>query len=311
MFGRKPRVKCFYAEQSAGAYAGRADLGYRLVPVDRIVGSVGRCHELDARFQPLSLTRARRQRLERIRRLVDEGAILPPVELYKLRDEYYVIDGNHRVAVAKENGQVEIDAHVIELLPGGTRPEDRLYLARRAFVGETGLENVEVSRIGGYERLREEIAAYRLGLASDGKGQPTLREAAEDWYRRRFEPVARMLAARGLSRRAGRTAGDLYLDLATWRVANSRGGSDMTWEEAVDHLEALYPAPSPCERLAMAWAKLAERARALLPGGRREPLPCAHAYAGADGAIYCLRAGRLTRHQPPSPPARGAESTSP
>ncbi len=311
MFGRRPRVKCFYAEQSAGAYAGRADLGYRLVPVDRIVGSVGRCHELDARFRPLALTRARRQRLERIRRLVEQGVILPPVELYKLRDEYYVIDGNHRVAVAKENGQIEIDAHVIELLPAGTRPEDRLYLARRAFVGETGLGGVEVSQVGGYERLQEEIAAHRLSLAAEGKGQPTLREAATDWYRRRFEPVARMLVARDLPRRAGRTTGDLYLDLGAWRAARGREGSDMAWEEAIARLEAVYPAPSLWERLAMPWARLCERAKALWSGARGQQLPCSHAYAGPDGAVYCLRSGRLSRHQLPSPPAQGAERTAP
>ena len=40
---------------------------------------------------------------------------LPPVDLYKIGDVYFVRDGNHRVSVARQLGQVDIDAYVTEL----------------------------------------------------------------------------------------------------------------------------------------------------------------------------------------------------
>src|ERR671924_102957 len=43
------------------------------------------------------------------------GIVLPPVELYRIGDTYFVKDGNQRVSVARETGQRVIDARVIEL----------------------------------------------------------------------------------------------------------------------------------------------------------------------------------------------------
>jgi len=41
---------------------------------------------------------------------MEAGKPLPPVVLYKLGYGYYVLDGNHRVAAAKQLGQLEIEA---------------------------------------------------------------------------------------------------------------------------------------------------------------------------------------------------------
>lgn len=292
MFGRRPRVKCFNAAYSAGAYAARADLGYRLVPVERIVGSVGRCQELDQAFQPLTQTQARRERLERIRRLVEKGIILPPVELYKLKDEYFVVDGNHRVAVAKENGQVEIDAHVIEMLPDGQRAEDRLYLERQAFARETGLEEIALTQLGGYERLRQEIEAHRQGMsAADGRSLE-LATAAGHWHATAYLPLIREIASRRLPRRARRSAADLYLDLQALRAQQG-----LSPEQALARLEMLFPQPNLRERLGATWRDLPGRLRAWWQGLREDDLPCAYAGQAADGTIYCRRATRLIREE--------------
>jgi hypothetical protein len=42
---------------------------------------------------------------------------LPPVELYRLGNIYYVLDGHHRVAAARLNGQLELDAQVVDFVP--------------------------------------------------------------------------------------------------------------------------------------------------------------------------------------------------
>jgi hypothetical protein len=299
MFGRKPRVKCFNATYSAGAYAARADLGYQLVPVDRIVGSVGRCDDLDRQFQPLRLTRDRQSRLARIRQLAAEGAILPPVELYRLKDEYFVVDGNHRVAVAKENGQVDIDAYVVEFLPSGQRAEDQLYLERHAFAQETGLDGIHLGQLGGYDRLQEEIQRYRQALSAAEGRDVTLREAATSWYRRVFEPVARDVAARRLPQRAGKSSADLYLDLQTQRdLVRREQHQDPGWEEAIARLEALHPLPTLGERLRSAWAGLAGTVEAWWRGLRAEDPPCVYALQARDGTIHCRRTAHLRQSRP-------------
>ena len=42
---------------------------------------------------------------------------LPPIDLLKADDGYWVIDGHNRVALAKSTGQIWIDADVTELVP--------------------------------------------------------------------------------------------------------------------------------------------------------------------------------------------------
>jgi hypothetical protein len=51
--------------------------------------------------------------------------ILPPIDVVRYRDAYWVLDGHNRVAAAKYGGQVEIDANVVELVPPGGRPSER------------------------------------------------------------------------------------------------------------------------------------------------------------------------------------------
>src|SRR4028118_1427428 len=88
-------------------------IGQRAVPVERIVGSVGRYGEFDRAFLP---AKARvRERWKRIDRAFHRGQELPPVMLYKVGDAYFVEDGNHRVSVARYQGVDWIDAEVVEV----------------------------------------------------------------------------------------------------------------------------------------------------------------------------------------------------
>ena len=92
---------------------GQHDRGIQLVPLANIVGSQGRYLDFDRSFLPrTSQTAQRWKHVDRARR---ENVELPPVELYKLSDVYFVVDGNHRVSVARHAGQVDIQAHVTEL----------------------------------------------------------------------------------------------------------------------------------------------------------------------------------------------------
>jgi hypothetical protein len=91
--------------------------GMRTVPVAQIGGSVGRCSEFDRDFVP---TRARvEERWKRIDRAFHRGEELPAVNLYKVGSFYFILDGHHRVSVARYHGVEWIDAYVTEFGAAG------------------------------------------------------------------------------------------------------------------------------------------------------------------------------------------------
>ena len=92
--------------------AGQHDKGMATVPVASITGSEGRSQEFNDRFQPLQ--KHSKRRWISIAAAQQQGKILPPVDLIKVGQVYFVRDGHHRVSVANEVGQMEIDAHVSE-----------------------------------------------------------------------------------------------------------------------------------------------------------------------------------------------------
>jgi hypothetical protein len=87
-------------------------LGLRVVRSTDVVGSVGRCSQFDRAFLPTrASTEPKWKRVDRIFHLAEE---FPPVTLYKIGDAYFVLDGNHRVSVARFHGVEWIDAEVTE-----------------------------------------------------------------------------------------------------------------------------------------------------------------------------------------------------
>src|SRR6266568_6855374 len=111
--GRRTELLRFEEVRRQLRAEGRHDAGSRPVLVDAIVGSVGRYRDFDTAFLPLQ-TQTKRRWLS-IDRAHYDDLVLPPVELYRLGETYFVKDGNHRVSVARERGQEFIDAYVIEL----------------------------------------------------------------------------------------------------------------------------------------------------------------------------------------------------
>jgi hypothetical protein len=87
---------------------GEHELGTRIVPIDQIVGSVGRCGDFDRAFYPRQTFTG--QRWIGIARASYQHIALPLMELYKVGDMYFVKDGHHRLSVARVNGQDFVDA---------------------------------------------------------------------------------------------------------------------------------------------------------------------------------------------------------
>src|ERR687898_3203874 len=89
--------------------------GTRVVGVEEIVGSVGRWRDFDRSFLPARASVG--QRWKHIDRAFQRGEDLPPVKLYKLEEAYFVVDGHHRVSVARFHGVPTIEAAVVEFHP--------------------------------------------------------------------------------------------------------------------------------------------------------------------------------------------------
>jgi hypothetical protein len=116
------------AVRAVGALQACYHDGVRSVAIDRIQGSEGRCHDFDAGFRPLrSHSRERWVRIAaaRLRRTP-----LPPVTLTLVGDRYFVVDGHHRVSVARALGQTEIDAVVTVCEYAGPLPWEQAATAR-------------------------------------------------------------------------------------------------------------------------------------------------------------------------------------
>jgi hypothetical protein len=93
----------------------RRQRGTRVVGVEEIVGSVGRWRDLDRSFLPARASVG--HKWKRIDRAFQRGEDLPPVELYKLEDAYFVVDGHHRVSVARYHDVPTLEAAVAEFHP--------------------------------------------------------------------------------------------------------------------------------------------------------------------------------------------------
>ncbi|PID41499.1 MAG: hypothetical protein CR981_03140, partial [Proteobacteria bacterium] len=105
--------------------------GTRNVPLDQIVGSVGRYHDFDSKFIPKGY--GSDERLRKLTTEMSRGKSFPPISLYQIKDNYYILDGHHRFAAAKKLGHDSIRAGILELLPSEDTLENRLYMEKIEF----------------------------------------------------------------------------------------------------------------------------------------------------------------------------------
>jgi hypothetical protein len=87
--------------------------GVQSVPLDRIVGSVGRTRDFTNRFLPRPCVN--QERWAGICAAFGASEALPPVDLCRIGEGYFIKDGHHRISAARTNGQLEIEAYVVEL----------------------------------------------------------------------------------------------------------------------------------------------------------------------------------------------------
>lgn len=220
-------------------------LGMRVVPVDKIVGSVGRHRDFDRAFLPSK--RDLGVRWKRIDQLMHRAEELPPISLYKIGDAYFVQDGNHRVSVARMQGVEMIDAEVTELrtrvpIDASITPAELLHKLeqRRLFERlpmDRVLPEIEVrfSDVGDYRWLASYIEAHGFRLSQLWRRYVSPEEVLRDWYEYSYRPIVEMIREeRVLDAFPGRTELDLYL----WIVEHRERLALETRDESVSPSDA-------------------------------------------------------------------------
>ena len=200
---------------------GRSDKGTQSIPVDAIIGSVGRYTDFTRTFLPRHAQD--QQRWANVKAMAFDLVGLPPVDVYKVSEVYFVIDGNHRVSIARQEGWKHIQAHVIEIqtdipLTPDIQPDELIVKAEYAdFLEQTGLNRTQevvdlrMTIPGGYQKLLDEITCCRCQIEEEEKHECSLHESAENWYREIYLPFAEAVRERGMMRWfPNRTVTDLY-----------------------------------------------------------------------------------------------------
>jgi hypothetical protein len=213
-------------------------LGLRVVSIEAIIGTVDRGRDFDRHFRPTS-GRAR-ARWEQIATAMRRGDAMPPVDLYKIGEIYFVRDGHHRVSVACALGRKEIDAYVTEVqtrvgadrtitladLP--LKSHERVFF-ERVPLPEDARREIRLTDPWDFAKLAEGVEAWGYRLTQD-RGEPIDRsETARLWLETDYRPVVQMLREADLIGRH-QTETEAYMRVSAERYRLLR---DHTWNEEV------------------------------------------------------------------------------
>jgi len=248
--GRADRLRSIEPMLRAAGLEGRTFGGVQEIPVDKIVGSVApdvKTFDFDPGFLPLN--RRQRERWTRIYQAMVEGDELPPIDVYKVDDKYYVIDGHHRVSVARNLGRPMLNARVINVktrAPLGPEVDPAALLNAAEYAGfldATQLHRsrpqarLECSRLGRYDILMQHIAGHRYFLSLEQHRDVPLQEAAASWYDHVYHPIAEAIRKhKVLAQLPGWTETDVYVEVTRRWLALSQEGAASGPDPAIEAL---------------------------------------------------------------------------
>lgn len=216
-------------------FASERALGLQVVPIAAIVGTVDRGRDFDRRFRPTS--GRVRGRWEQIATAMRRGEALPPVDLYRIGEIYFVRDGHHRVSVACALGHTDIDAYVTEVTTrvGADRTitvadlplksHERVFFERVPLPDDARAE-IELSDPWDYAALAEAVEAWGFRAIQD-QGAPLDRvETARLWLETELRPVVAMLREADMVRHGGEAEAYLRFAAERYRLLRTHRWSD-------------------------------------------------------------------------------------
>ena len=169
---------------------------------------------------------------------------LPPVELYKIGEVYFVKDGNHRVSVARDRDQVDIDAYVTEIdipfrltadMDIDTVLHEKEYgrLVQQTRLDELRPEvDLHLSNPAEYERLLGHIDAHHYYLGTERQADVGYEDAVLSWYDSVYRPLVETIEAEGLLQQFPKmTTADLYLRVSEYQWLVREAAQDTLLDE--------------------------------------------------------------------------------
>ena len=200
-------------------------LGLQSIPLSNVVGSVGRTGDFDRSFRPT--TERVRPRWQRIAAAHRRGEPMPPIDVYKVGDLYFVKDGNHRVSVARAMGRPDIDAYVTEVGtevgPDGElslkdlplKSHERLFFERVPLPREVRGQ-IRLSDPRYYAWLAEGVEAWGFRAMQECQCFMNRRAVALAWFEEDFRPIVASLKEGGMIE-DGQTEAEAYIEVVGQR----------------------------------------------------------------------------------------------
>lgn len=204
------------------------EMGTQMIPLNQIVGSVGRYKDFTREFLPR--TAINKDRWTRVDKVLHSMEGYPPIDVYKIGEVYFVRDGNHRVSVARANGLTHIEAYVTEVLTNVpltmddfardqwlVKTEQTEFLARTKLDELRPNHGVQITEPGRHRILLRHIFVHQylrnMDLANEGSDyRLSWEEAVGSWYDTVYTPVIEAIRTYGiLAQFPGRTEADVYL----------------------------------------------------------------------------------------------------
>ncbi len=216
--------------------------GLQDISLDHIVGSVGRYTDFTRDFLPK--TNEMRERWSRVYAQINSQQGVPPIEVFKVGDVFFVRDGNHRVSISKQNGDKTIQAHVTELPtsvhlePDMSEDEINAATSYAVFLDETNLtqtrpyhQPINLSEPSRYPELMGHIYLHAQVLERIRNQTTSMAQAASDWYDNVYRPAVTLIRKYNILQVTGdkrRTEADMYL----WMIDHLREARNQFGEEA-------------------------------------------------------------------------------
>lgn len=235
--------------------------GLQNVPLDRIVGSVGRYKDFTRNFLPKYPQMS--ERWSRVYAHMNDLEGVPPIEVYLVGDVYFVKDGNHRVSIARKMKLDSIEAHVTELKtpihlePNVKREQLDTAAAYADFLDQTRLDQtrpkqaqIKLSEARRYNDLLEHIRLVQRLMEHQRGYEVSLEQASVRWYDLAYAPMVRLIREYNiLSQFPGRTEADLYVWISEHfqRLLETygEGASETTLSNAMVDFLAAHRIPVP------------------------------------------------------------------
>ncbi|PIE31930.1 hypothetical protein CSA56_16920 [candidate division KSB3 bacterium] len=224
------------------------------IPLDAIVGSVGRYKDFTRSFLPRN--DSDQKRWAEVQSIATGMEGLPPIEVYQIGDVYFVLDGNHRVSVARQLGASSIEAYVTKIktkvpISPDIQPDELTLKAEyAAFLAKTHLDvlrphiDMSMSMAGRYRLLEEQIEEHRYFMAVAQKREIPYNEAVLNWYDTIYHPVTTLIRQYNILKDfPKRTETDLYLWISEYRAAIREGDVQYFEEHMTEILDKLPLVP--------------------------------------------------------------------